>query len=492
MSSSSPSAVVIGAGIAGLATALRLRAKGYTVDVYEQASHPGGKMGMWESKGYRFDTGPSLFTMPQLVDQTLFESGCNPREYIKYFKHAKACTYFWEDGTELIAAGNPVEFSAEIAKIFDVRQDTVINYFQDAAKMFEVTKGVFLERSLHRWQTYLSADVFKAIPWLPYLGLFSTLHERNESIFGDENPKLVQLFDRFATYNGSNPYMTPGIMQMICHLEHNIGTYFPMGGMYAIPQALYIAGIDKGINYHFETPVTRIMVNGNKAVGVEFPHDKPKFADVVVSNVDVKTTYDRFLPHTEVPKNVKYQEPSSSAIIFYWGIKKEFPKLDLHNIFFSDDYKEEFDTIFIEKSIYYDPTIYINITSKLDSADAPEDCENWFVMVNVPADSGQDWQDFIARTRVHILNKLKRMLGEDIESLIETENVLSPPLIQKRTSSFGGALYGSSSNKRNAAFFRHPNFQSKIKNLYFCGGSVHPGGGIPLCLHSAAITAKLV
>ena len=186
------------------------------------------------------------------------------------------------------------------------------------------------------------------------------------------------------------------------------------------------------------------------------------------------------------------QERSSSAIIFYWGIRHLFPELDLHNIFFTQDYKQEFECLFEKKSVYNDPTIYINITSKEESSDAPKDSENWFVMVNAPGDFGQDWDKIIQETRKNIISKLSRILNTDIESLIEVEDILTPPLIERKTSSYRGSLYGTASNSKFAAFLRHPNFSNRIENLFYCGGSVHPGGGIPLCLLSAKITADLI
>ncbi|MEJ2006313.1 MAG: phytoene desaturase, partial [Cyclobacteriaceae bacterium] len=186
------------------------------------------------------------------------------------------------------------------------------------------------------------------------------------------------------------------------------------------------------------------------------------------------------------------QERSSSALIFYWGISSEFEELDLHNIFFSENYRDEFDQIFRKKEPGTDPTIYVNITSKENPGDAPDGHEHWFVMVNVPANEGQNWDELIPVVRNRILHKLKRILNIDIESLIQEESVLDPRLIESRTSSYQGALYGTSSNSTLAAFFRHPNFKRSIPNLYFCGGSVHPGGGIPLCLLSAKIVGDLV
>ncbi len=185
------------------------------------------------------------------------------------------------------------------------------------------------------------------------------------------------------------------------------------------------------------------------------------------------------------------QEPSSSAMIFYWGIKKKFDQLDLHNIFFAEDYKKEFDCIFKDNSVDSDSTIYIHVSSKMKPDDAPETGENWFVMVNVPSNSGQDWEILRKKIRANVLLKLSRLLKTDIEPLIEVEDYLDPIRIEERSSSFAGSLYGASSNDRMAAFFRHPNF-SNVKGLHFVGGSVHPGGGIPLCLLSAKIAVSTI
>ena len=179
-------------------------------------------------------------------------------------------------------------------------------------------------------------------------------------------------------------------------------------------------------------------------------------------------------------------------MIFYWGISHEFEELDLHNIFFSADYRKEFEYIFDRKDVFDDPTVYVNITSKEEASDAPPGSENWFVMVNTPGDFGQDWEALIRTTRKNVIGKLSRLLEKDIASLIVSESHMDPRIIEHRTNSHRGALYGTASNSRFSAFLRHPNFSSKIKGLYFCGGSVHPGGGIPLCLMSAKIVAGMI
>ena len=207
--------------------------------------------------------------------------------------------------------------------------------------------------------------------------------------------------------------------------------------------------------------------------------------------MDVVPTYRKLLPYLKAPEKTLQQERSSSALIFYWGIKKEFSQLGLHNILFSEDYKTEFDHLFKHHTLYDDPTIYINITSKYEKKDAPKGSENWFVMINAPSNKGQNWDKMIPIARKNILNKLSRNLKINIEELIEFEDVLEPRTIESKTSSYQGALYGAASNNRYAAFLRHPNFHRKIDNLFFVGGSVHPGGGIPLCLLSAKIVDDL-
>jgi phytoene dehydrogenase-like protein len=208
--------------------------------------------------------------------------------------------------------------------------------------------------------------------------------------------------------------------------------------------------------------------------------------------MDVYPTYKKLLKNHPAPENLLKQEKSSSALIFYWGINKVFPQLDLHNIFFAKDYKAEFKAIFEEKKLHSDPTVYLNISSKYKNNDAPNGCENWFVMINTPNNTGQDWAEWTQIARRNIINKVNRILGEDIENYIDIEEILDPVKIESRTSSLGGSLYGNASNNKYAAFLRHSNFHSKIKGLYFCGGSVHPGGGIPLCLQSAKIVSELI
>ena len=484
-----PKAVVIGSGIAGLACALRLGKMGFDVNVFEANAYPGGKIHNLTLDGYRFDTGPSLFTMPHLVDELFELYGEDPKDHFDYIQKDKICNYFWEDGTRFSAYADRSVFIESALKTFDVTAKELEKYLEKSKMKYDLTAPVFLEKSLHKSQTYLSLETIKSFFLAHNLDITKSLHETNTKSFKDR--KLVQFFDRYATYNGSSPYKTPGIMSMIPHLEMHYGTYLPKGGMRAITDSLYRFAVSQGINFHFEESVEKILhdqknVNGIRTCHGEYP------ADLVISNADVFTSYKNMLQDLTPPNKLLHRERSSSALIFYWGIKKSFPELDLHNVIFGGNYEHEFRQIFEHKTIGEDPTVYINITSKEEYQDAPKDCENWFVMVNAPGNFDQDWDTLITQTRKNIQHKINTVLNTDIARHIEVESILDPKTIESGTKSHRGALYGASSNSRFAAFLRHPNFASKVRGLYFCGGSVHPGGGIPLCLLSAKIVSELV
>jgi phytoene desaturase len=483
------SVAIIGAGIAGIATAIRLANRGFAVEVFEANRYPGGKLSEFEQKGYRFDAGPSLFTMPQLVDELFELSGKDPAQHFEYIRLPETCRYFYEDGTRLTACSEPAQLAATIEQATGEPAQHVIDFLADSRVKYDITADLFLHRSLHKASTYLNAKALSGYLNFRKLDVFRTMNEANARRFRD--PRVVQLFNRYATYNGSDPYQTPATMNIIPHLEYNIGAYFPLNGMFSITQSLVRLAEELGVRFHFGAGVEEIVTEGGQAIGIRQNGQVRRF-DRVVSNMDVVNTYRKLLPGEKQPNKLLNQPKSSSALIFYWGIRHRFDELGLHNIFFSRDYRQEFEHLFQRQTISPDPTVYINITSKHKPDDAPEGCENWFVMINAPKNDGQNWDALIEQTRANVLQKLGRLLGKDIAALMECESILDPRSIESRTSSSQGALYGNSSNNRYAAFLRHANFSSRIKNLYFCGGSVHPGGGIPLCLLSAKITAELV
>jgi phytoene desaturase len=480
---------IIGSGIGGLAVAVRLASKGFDVTVFEASSEPGGKMGSFSENGFRFDKGPSLFTMPHLIEEVIKCAAKNPEDYLEYNKLNIACNYFWEDGTRLSGYANPSEFAEEVENKLGVKKQRVLKHLGHSEELNDLCGRIFLENSLHKLSTFLTKDTLRAIANLYKLDLFKTMHQANASQL--RHPKLIQYFDRFATYNGSSPYLAPGILNIIPSLEHGDGVYFPKGGMRSIPLSLYHLAKDLKVNFRFNAPVEKIMVNKNVVKGI-ITSDGGEDFDLIVSNMDIYPTYKKLLPDLKPPHRILNQNRSSSAVVFYWGISRVFEELELHNIFFSDNYEREFEHLFNTMDIDDDPTVYINISSKENPKDAPEGKENWFVMVNAPHNTGQDWDDMVSHTRKAVVNKLNRMLQTDITDHIEVEHTWDPVKIESETFSHQGSIYGNSSNNRMAAFLRHPNFSRKIKGLYFTGGSVHPGGGIPLSLLSAKIVEDLI
>ncbi|RYY49513.1 MAG: phytoene desaturase [Chitinophagaceae bacterium] len=482
-------AIVIGAGVAGLAVATRLAIQGFQVDVYERNSYPGGKLSMFEKDGFRFDAGPSLFTQPEHLEELFADAGEVLDDYLQYHSIDITCKYFFENGKQVDAFADRSRFAAELQEKLGEPSNNLYSYLQASESLYNNVGSIFLNYSLHKRSTWMHKRIAAALSAVKLPYLFKSFSSYNNSKFSTGEAR--QIFNRFATYNGSDPYQAPAMLSLIPHLELNRGVYYPQGGMISITHALYKLALKKQVKFHFNTPVSRIIYTEGIAKGIVAGGDN-HYAEVLVSNSDIYFTWKNLIGQVDKAKKILRQERSSSALIFYWGINREFRELDLHNIFFSNDYRSEFEYIFKRKELYTDPTVYINITAKQEQCHAPTGKENWFVMVNVPANNGQNWEELTAKARCYIIEKLSRLLNVELATLIESETIMDPVTIENRTGSYMGSLYGTSSNTKMAAFKRQPNFTSSIKRLYCCGGTVHPGGGIPLCLKSAAITADII
>lgn len=481
-------AAVIGSGVGGLAVAIRLAAKGYTVTVFEQGERVGGKLNELRLDGFRFDTGPSLFTLPSLVDELFLLGGESIPNTFKYKKLENVTRYFYPDGKVLNSWANPERFAAEAERVLCEPATKIAQYLKECNELYDLTSDLFMFSPFPSWKGFTSPEAKELGKNIKKLKAFETMHRVNSRSFSQ--PHTIQLFNRFATYNGSNPYKAPGTLTIIPHLEHNVGAYFPERGMYSIATSMYELAVKMGVKFEFGCAVQRIEYKNGRILGLMANGGSASF-DVVVNNTDIFTAYPKLMPTRKLSWFYKNHKPSSSALIFYWGVKGSYPKLDVHNILFSADYAAEF-KILGDNGVSNDPTVYIFISSKVVPTDAPDGHENWFVMVNAPADYGQDWTEIISRTRANIISKIKNELGIDIEPTIVCEDLLTPPIIEQRTGSYRGALYGISSNNRFAAFSRHPNRSRSLSGLYFVGGSVHPGGGIPLCLASARIVDNMI
>jgi phytoene desaturase len=480
-------ALIIGSGIGGLAIAIRLAAKGFQVEIIEKSSKSGGKMNEFELDGFRFDTGPSLFTLPVLIDELFSLHGKTRSDFLEVKTLEMTCKYFFSDGMVLNAWSSKNRFIQEIESL-GFTPKSVEKYLDHQSFIYRNTSDFFLFHAIHRPAIFIREAIRQNLSALFKMQAFRTMNKANEQAFGNSN--LTQLFNRYATYNGSDPYRAPATLNMIAHLEHNEGAYFPQNGMYGIIHALEELAISCGIIIHYNQKAKNIRFTGNRVTGVETQNGFHP-ADLIINDTDISYFYKHLLPDQKKLKRLSQRERSSSALIFYWGMNVQ-SNLDVHNILFSEDYPKEFEHLFTHKNFAQDLTVYIFISSKINPEDAPADHENWFVMVNAPEDAGQDWEQEIPQVREHIIGKIKQKLGIDVPECLLTEKILSPPGIEQNTSSAHGSLYGHSSNSAFSAFLRHPNFSRDYTNLYFVGGSVHPGGGIPLCLAGAKIVDSLI
>ena len=480
---------VIGSGIAGLAAAIRLRQQGFTVTVFEKNAAAGGKMSELNANGFRFDKGPTVLTKPEYVEELFELCGKRASDYWTYQPVDPIFHYFFEDGTKIRSFKNQQQFAKEVEAKTSASASSVIDFLKQSETKHFLTDEVFLQRSLHKIKNYLNWSTLRGILNFAKVDVFRTMNAANSKQFADQ--KVIDIFNRYASYNGSNPYLAPATLNVIAHYEITLGTYFSEGGIHRIISALHSLAKEIGITFRFNTAVNEIVIDGNRAIGIHTVNGQENF-DLIVSNADVYTTYKQLLPNLSAPKGFIEQPRSSSVIVFYWGMNRKFPQLGLHNMFLTKDSKQEYTHLFDGGTLYNDPTIHLTISSKMNAEDAPVGQENWAALISVPHDTGQDWNALVEQSRKRVIQKLNRILNTDIEPHIVFEEMLDPPKVSAETGAAFGAVFGNSSNSMFSAFLRHPNFSSKLENLFFCGGTAHPGSGIPLCLLSAKIVSNLI
>jgi phytoene desaturase len=479
---------VVGAGMGGMATAIRLAAKGHTVEVFEKNARVGGKLNLLEKDGYRWDTGPSLITMP-FVYRDLFQSaGRNFDDYVGLVPVEPICRYFYPDKTIFSASDSVARMTAEIERLNPPDVGAYFRFMAYSRKLYDLTADVFLFKGFNRWRDWLNLrwkDMFQIDP-------FRTVHQAVKANFRD--PRLVQLFDRYATYNGSSPYLAPATLNIIPYVELGMGGWYVRGGLYSLAWAYRQLAEELGVKFR-QAEVSQILTENKRACGVRLIDGEIIKADVVVANTDANYTYTKLL--AQPPKTVKLSElePSCSGFVLFLGINKQYPQLAHHNILFSRDYKREFEDIFQRKIPPQDMTVYICWTGSTDPDHAPSGHSNLFVLVNAPyLSEAFDWSkpENVSWYRDLIIKTMEEFGLEGLAEAIQTEEIMTPLDLESRYNAVKGAIYGLSSNNRFSAFLRPPNRSRQFRNLYLVGGSTHPGGGVPLVTLSAKIVADLI
>ena len=479
--SSNKSFIVLGSGIGGMAAASTLAYAGYEVTILEQSSTYGGKAGLINKNGYNFDTGPSLLTLPDWIDEVFNYCNKNPRHYFDYDRLDVVTRYFFSDKTFVDVSGD-IEKTADNFENIGLDRKIFIDYMSKWNDIYEVSEKTFLSNNIRINKVFLN----HTIEWLKKSSLkeiYLPMAKYNHSKLSNEKIELIM--NRFATYTGSSPYNKPAFMNQLGVVEMMKGAYFPRGGIRSISKALYQLCLDVGVKFNFNCVVSQISYEKSKfRISTK---EKSYNSLKLVSNIDFFQT--QKLLQRKI--KIKTKELSTSCVVFYWGITKEFPELKLHNIIFSGDYKKEFSDIFNCKNIA-DPTIYINISSKMDKSHAPTGCENWFVMINVPAKISMINKKELKRLRDLIIKKLSIFMEENIAPLISFEEILTPKKLNEKTGSYEGSLYGENQNSFKSIITRKKNQDKKLKNLFYVGGTVRPGGGMPLAAKSGIDTAKMI
>lgn len=473
--------IVIGAGIAGLSAAVLLSKSGYNVTVIEKNSTYGGKMSEYKKSGYRFDTGPSLITMPFVFEEFYNRLGENMSDHLNFEKLEIACKYHWKSGKVFNFYSDKIRLLEEIELVFGKKdKEGFLAYMKKAKSFYETSQGDFLERE------------FKATNYLNMKGLKNlfgfvnrnSLHDLNTKYFS--STELIQLFDRFATYNGSSPFMTPQFFALISYVEYEFEPWYVKGGIYKIAESLYNLCKKFNVEFKFNTECEKIN-SMNRIMNSVSTKEEKLHADYFLFNtLNVNGLLDD-----------KYYDMkndwSCSGFVILAGIRKNHNSLSHHNVFFSENYEREFKDIFELKQPADDMTIYLSISAKADKQDAPDGYENWFILVNAPSlNSEFKWtEEKQKQYSEKIFNRLAEY-GYDVRNNIDFIEYRTPEYFRDELNCEYGGLYGLSSNNLMNVLKRPRNRSEKFSNVVHIGGNTHPGGGVPLCVLSGKIAFDII
>ncbi|MCA0972563.1 phytoene desaturase [Halobacillus litoralis] len=486
-------AIVVGAGLGGMSAAIRLSGDGYDVKVIEKNSNIGGKLNRREGKGYTFDTGPSILTMPWVLEQ-LFESVHRRLEdYITVERVEPQWRTFFEDGTQLDVTSDLPQMLDEMAKVTDRPNRKLTDFISYTQDMYELCMKSFYKYSISDLKDLKSHHKLSE---LLQMDPMNTVAKSTKKQF--DNKYLEQLFNFFVMYVGSNPYSSPAILNQLVYVQLGLGIHYVKGGMYKIAEAMGQLMDELRVDVQLNAPVKQLVVEGERVVGVETEDGTVHEADVIVSNLEAIPAYRRLAPsNSKVKKEIKSLEkkfePTVSGLVLLLGTDKKFDHLKHHNFFFSEDPEKEFKQIFDQGKPADDPTIYIGISARSDDTQAPEGKDNLFVLTHVPPmTNGKrkpvDWDQY----RELVLDKLERMGVDGLRDSIEFEYRFTPEDLETLYGPNGGSIYGIAADRKTNGGFKIPSKSQVYDGLYFVGGSTHPGGGVPMVTLSGQLTADLI
>jgi phytoene desaturase len=485
---------VVGAGLGGLAAACTLAARGHRVIVFEKNDWAGGKAAVFEQDGYRFDMGPTILTVPRVLERIFAEAGKKLSDVLDLRRLDPQWRCFFEDGSVLDLAQDVAVMSETLAAYAPGTEAGYRDFIGMSEKLHQVSEKFFFWRSVE--------DVFDTLDFKKNLDL-ATLRDvlslrMGTTVAGQirkrvKDGRVSQMLDHFVQYVGSSPYGSPAVLCSIAHMQTNDGVWYPMGGTRAVPVALETLARELGVEFRLSTGVDSIVSAGGRASAVVTNTGETIKVASVVSNMDSVRTYRELVGGEPARGFAKRwnREPACSGVVLYLGLDRAYDHLAHHNFIFSRDPKEEFDFIYKRGEPAPDPTCYVAAPSRTEPGVAPDGGEALYILVHTPyLRPHHDWAKMLPAYRRVILDKLKRTCGmPDIEDRIRVERVLTPQDIHDRYRVLDGAIYGLASHGRMFGAFKPGNRSRDLQGLYLAGGAAHPGPGMPMVLMSGWIAA---
>jgi phytoene desaturase len=486
-----PTAIVIGAGIGGIATAARLARNGLSVTVLEKNEKPGGRANQIVRDGHRFDVGPTLFLMPEVWEETYAALGEKMSDHLDLKRIDPTYKIHFDDGLQLELTSNLGEMQTQLEKIEKTAFTGFLNYIAEGSMHYKISLEKFVGRNFFNIFEYFSLS---NLPLLFQLKALMKHYANTSRFFKDERLKAAFTFQNM--YLGLSPYDAPATYSLLQYTELAEGVWYPMGGMYAAIESLVRIAERLGVKFIYNAPVKRIETNGSKVLGVVLEDGRSFPSDIFVGNADLPYIYKELLPNKSEAKKLEDKLYTCSTIMFYWGVDKQYPQLGHHNVFLGGDYKASFDQIFKEHKLPEKPSFYIHAPTRTDSSAAPKGQDTLYVLVPVghlDDNREQDWGAMVMNARKSVIKRLAKDMGiTDLERHIKFEIVYQPEVWKERFNLAKGAAFGLSHNFWQVGYLRPQNRHVQYKNLYFTGASTHPGTGLPIVLLSARLTTERI
>ncbi|RMH30450.1 MAG: phytoene desaturase [Planctomycetota bacterium] len=495
--------VVIGGGLAGLASAVELRNRGADVTLIEANTHLGGKMNVLSEAGFTFDMGPTILTLPEVLCGIIRRSGRRVEDLIDLVRLDPQWRCHYEDGTVLDLKDGVDEMATYLDEVFQGSGAGAEfrSFLAYARRMNRLSRSVFFYRDLGNVMDVIRASP-KSDPAVMWDAMAMRLHSTVAATVAKHihDPRVRQLVEHFLQYVGSSPFLAPAILTMIASVQLDQGCWYAMGGTRMVARALERLARESGVDCRTGVRVSSILHTNGRATGVRLESGEEICADAVVSNCDVQRTLTNLIDtpaaHHERRSIARKYTPACSGVVLYLGLNRQYDHLAHHNFIFSQDSHEEFDDIYKRGIPARDPTLYIAAPSRTDPDQAPSGCEALYILVHTPyirEGSIQSRQDeFIRAYRPVIMEKLSRFGMADIQDHIVVERSLLPRGIERMYNAEGGAIYGLTSHGRLHGGFKPRNTSQALERLYLAGGSVNPGPGVPMVLMSGVTAADAV